>query len=150
MVAVSDETVPICLRLLAQIRLEHSMNRYSTENLDTSVEFSLRAKGSDDAQLLVIVASLGMCQALASGAISPDQACQRLFGPALLTRLEKMRACPSLQRAIHLATEIEDVADIIPDRLARAIADVEAELMKALAMLDMSKPAEEKWLVRAP
>jgi hypothetical protein len=49
-----------------------------------------------------------------------------------------------------MATELEDVADLIPDKLASAIADVEAELLKALADLAPSDLAGEKWLVRAP
>jgi hypothetical protein len=126
------------------------MNEHSPENPDPQTELSLRAKGTDDAQLLITVASLGMCQALATGALSPDYACQRLFGPALLTRLNQMKACPSLRHAIHMATELEDVANLIPDKLASAIADIEAELMKALTTLVANKPAGEKWLVRAP
>jgi hypothetical protein len=49
-----------------------------------------------------------------------------------------------------MATELEDVANLIPDKLASAIADIEAELMKALTTLVANKPAGEKWLVRAP
>jgi hypothetical protein len=110
----------------------------------------LRAKGEDEAQRLVAVTALGMCRALATGAISPDTACHRLFGPALLTRLNQMNACPSLRHAIHMATELEDVADLIPDKLASAIADVEAELLKALTALAPADLVGEKWLVRAP
>jgi hypothetical protein len=126
------------------------MTEHLPENSDPQMELSLRARGADDAQLLLTVASLGMCQALATGALSPDYACQRLFGPALLTRLDQMKACPSLRHAIHMATELEDVANLIPDKLASAIADIEAELMKALTTLVANKPAGEKWLVRAP
>ncbi|WP_257454759.1 DUF3969 family protein [Archangium lipolyticum] len=125
------------------------MNGHLPENSDPQMELSLRAKGADDAQLLITVASLGMCQALATGALSPDYACQRLFGPALLTRLNQMKACPSLRHAIHMATELEDVANLIPDKLASAIADIEAELLKALTTLVANKPAGEKWLVKA-
>jgi hypothetical protein len=50
-----------------------------------------------------------------------------------LARLDQFDAHPALRHAIHMATELEDVADLIPDKLASAIADVEAELLKALA-----------------
>jgi len=125
------------------------MNEHLPENSDPQMELSLRARGPDDAQLLITVASLGMCRALAAGALSPDDACQRLFGPALLTRLNQMKACPSLRHAIHMATELEDVANLIPDKLASAIADIEAELLKALTTLGANKHDGEKWLVRA-
>jgi hypothetical protein len=110
----------------------------------------LRAKGGDEVQRLVAVTALGMCRALATGTLSPAYACHQLFGPALLTRLNQMNARHSLRHAIHMATELEDVADLIPDKLASAIADVEAELLKALADLAPSDLAGEKWLVRAP
>ena len=114
----------------------------------------LRAKGSDDAQLLITLAALGMCNALAAGTLSPEYACQRLFGPALLTRLEQMNACQELRHAIHMATELEDVSDLIPDKLSGAISDVENGLRKALTKLAAKPPAGEKWLVweaiRAP
>ena len=44
----------------------------------------------------------------------------------------------------------EDVADLIPDKLASAIADVEAELLTALTDLAPADRVGEKWLVRAP
>ncbi len=110
----------------------------------------LRAKGGDEMQRLVAVAALGMCRALATGTISPAYACHRLFGPALLARLDQVGASPGLRHAIHMATELEDVADLIPDKLASAIAEVEAELLKALTDLAPAGLAGEKLLVRAP
>lgn len=110
----------------------------------------LRARGGDEVQRLVAVAALGMCRALAAGALSPAYACHRLFGPALLARLDQLDAHPALRHAIHMATELEDVADLIPDKLAKSIAEVEAELLKALTDLAPAGLADEKWLVRAP
>ncbi|OJH39595.1 DUF3969 family protein [Cystobacter ferrugineus] len=124
------------------------MNGQLPKSSGPQKELSLRATGADDAQLLITIASLGMCRALSKGQLSPDYACQRLFGPALLTRLSQMNACPALLHAIHMATELEDVADLIPDKLASAIEDIEAELLKALATLAANKPDGEKWLVR--
>lgn len=96
------------------------------------------------------MAALGVCRALSSGAISPAYACHRLFGPALLARLAQLDAHPALRHATQLATELEDVADLIPDKLAKSIAEVEAELLKALADLAPAGLAGEKWLVKSP
>jgi hypothetical protein len=41
------------------------------------------------------------------------------------------------------------MADLIPDKLAKSIAEVEAELLKALTDLAPANLAGEKWLVRA-
>jgi hypothetical protein len=111
-------------------------------------ELWFRAEGRDDAQVLIALAALGMCRALSSGAISPAYACHRLFGPALLAELEQMGAHPELRDAIHLATELEDVADLIPDKLSNSIAEVETRLMKVLMVLPSNELAGEKWLAR--
>ncbi len=110
----------------------------------------LRAEGHDDAQRLIVMAALGMCRALATGALSPAYACHKFFGPALLARLDELGACPALRHAIHLATEFEDVANLIPDKLAGSIAEVETELLKALTTLSPPHPSGEKWLVSSP
>jgi len=43
-----------------------------------------------------------------------------------------------------MATELEDVANLIPDNLASAISDVEDELLKALTTLSTKRPAGDK------
>ncbi|WP_434381533.1 hypothetical protein [Melittangium boletus] len=48
-----------------------------------------------------------------------------------------------------MATELEDVANLVPDKLADALSDIEGELVKALARLSVERPAGERWLVRA-
>ncbi len=108
----------------------------------------LQAMGKEEVQLFAAMTALGVCRALSAGAISPDYACHRLFGPALMARLDQLDAHPALRHAIQLATELEDVADIIPDKLAKSIAEVEAELLKALAALAPVGLAGEKWMVR--
>ena len=110
----------------------------------------LEAEGSEEAQRLIAVAALGMCRALATGALSPAYACHSLFAPALLMRLEKSDAIPALREAIHLATELEDVARHVPNKLADSISEVEAELLRALKKLAPHDFAGEKWLVKTP
>ena len=45
------------------------MNEHLPEDSEPQLELSLRAKGLDDAQLLITVVSLGMCRALAAGTL---------------------------------------------------------------------------------
>lgn len=126
------------------------MSEYRPDGFASHEVLWLRAKGGDEMQRLVAIAALGMCRALVTSAISPAYACHRLFGPALMARLDQLDAHPALRHAIHMATELEDVADLIPDKLASAIADIEAELLKALTDLAPADLVGEKWLVRAP
>lgn len=115
-----------------------------------SIAVRLQATGPDEVQRLVAIAALGMCQALRVGGVTPDYACQKLLGPALLTLLERSGALPELRDAIHLATELGDVADFVPGKLAGSIADIESALLTALGKLASSSPPGGRWLVVAP
>ncbi len=126
------------------------MSEYRSGRFEPHEVLWLRAEGNADAQRLITIAALGMCRALSLGVLSPGYACHRLFGPALLARLDQLDAHPALRHAIQLATELEDVADLIPDKLAKSIAEVEAELLKALTALSPAGLVGEKWLVKAP
>jgi hypothetical protein len=122
-----------------------------SENLHGSANsqevLGLQAKGSDDAQRLIVISALGLCRALAQGAVSPAYACHRLFGPALLIRLDRLGARPALRHALRLATELEDVSDLIPDKLTSSIAEIETALLRVLADLAPDSLAGDKWLM---
>lgn len=111
-----------------------------------SIAVRLQATGPDEVQRLVAIAALGMCQALKAGGVTPAYACQKLLGPSLLTLLERLGALPELRDAIHLATELEDVADLVPGKLASSIADIESALLNALGKLASSSPPAGRWL----
>jgi hypothetical protein len=115
-----------------------------------SVGVSFGAAKVDEVSRLVAIAALGMCRALAAGTVSPAYACERLFGPALLKRLEQAGASADLRDAIHLGTELEDIADLIPARLPGAVADIEKQLLQVLAVHKASADAGEMWLIFAP
>ncbi|NVJ24097.1 DUF3969 family protein [Myxococcus sp. AM011] len=111
-------------------------------------DVSLRAEGGDDAQRLVAISALGMCRALNSGAVTAAYACRQLFGPALLARLETPGVHPELRHAIHLATELEDVADLVPDKMRSSITEIEDKLLAVLSSLASAEVTAEKWLVK--
>ncbi|HVH97934.1 MAG TPA: DUF3969 family protein [Enhygromyxa sp.] len=105
----------------------------------------LQARGSEEIQVLVAIVSLGMCRALADGAVAPDYACARLFGPVLLGRMERLGVVPQLRDAIHLATELEDVSNVVPHALEESIGEIERQLIAAIQSL--AKPTDgERWI----
>ncbi|NOK16364.1 DUF3969 family protein [Corallococcus carmarthensis] len=108
---------------------------------------ALLATGREELQRLVAVTTLGICRAMALGILSPDYACSRLLGPALLSRLEAMEVHPELRHAIHLATELEDVARLAPEALSGSLIEIEGKLLKVLADLPPPRSNDEKWLV---
>lgn len=107
----------------------------------------LSAKGVEEIQTLVAIVSLGLCRALASGVIGPTYACARLFGPALLTRMESLGSLAELREAVHLATELEDVSELVPHALQESIQEIEAKLVSAIGSLAAESTDGEKWLV---
>ncbi|ADO69000.1 DUF3969 family protein [Stigmatella aurantiaca] len=126
------------------------MNDSQPIRMTPQEELWLRAEGTVDVQRLVSIAALGMCRALATGTVTSAYACQRLFGPALLARIEKLEAHAELRHAIHLASELEDVAGLVPDKLADSIAEIESKLLKVLADLAPGEMSGDKWLVKTP
>ncbi|WP_226993938.1 DUF3969 family protein [Myxococcus hansupus] len=112
------------------------------------MELSFLAAGEVEVQQMVAIAALGMCRALAAGAVTPGYACGRLFGPALLSRLDVLNAHPELVRAIHLATELEDLSELAPESMGSSIAEIEACLLRVLSVLPPSPTVGAKWLVK--
>lgn len=110
----------------------------------------LQAAGIEEVQRLVAITALGMCRALALGTLSPAYACSRFLGPALLSRIEAMRVHPELHHAIHLATELEDVARLAPEALPRSITEIEDKLLAVLVALPSPPSEDEKWLTKPP
>jgi hypothetical protein len=105
------------------------------------------APGGDEALRLILLLALGMCRALADGLVSPAYACHRLFGPALLKRAREAGGSEELVLALDLASELEAVADHVPNAYPTSLSNVEARLLAALALLPPpSELSGEKWL----
>ena len=49
-----------------------------------------------------------------------------------MAHLDQLGPRPALREAIHLATELEDVSDLVPGKLAESISEIENELLKVL------------------
>ncbi|WP_237079420.1 DUF3969 family protein [Myxococcus xanthus] len=112
------------------------------------MELSFLAAGEVEVQRMVAIAALGMCRALAAGVVTPSYACARLFGPALLSRLEALHAHPELVRAIHLATELEDLSELAPEAMGSSLAEIEACLLRVLPALSPATTVGAKWIVK--
>jgi len=116
-------------------------------NIADAEALILRARGNDEVQMIVAIVSLGMCRALAQRAISPSYACARFFGPALLGRLERLGVEPRLRDAVHLATELEDVFDIVPSAFDDSLQEIERNLLAAIETLATEPREGGRWLV---
>jgi hypothetical protein len=124
-----------------------------TESLDPlSNDPTATFVGSGDADILrlIVVLSLGMCDAVLRDLLPTDYACHRLFGPAVLARARGAGAGPELLEALNLASELDAVARLAPDALRPSIEDIQNWLVKALRKLPPGPLEGEKWLVTGP
>lgn len=73
-------------------------------------------------QSYLSILSIGILDCLEKKLISYDDAMHLLFLPSLIDRLEAF--VPTLGEAIHLGTELEDVAELIPEKLKESIEQI--------------------------
>ncbi|MBX3221502.1 MAG: DUF3969 family protein [Labilithrix sp.] len=107
-------------------------------------------RGDQEFQRFVAVLGLGMCRAIASGTVSVEFACERLFGPAVITRAKNAGATPKFVEALTLASELADVGRLVPHAFEASLADVEARLVDILRSMGPGELEAEKWLVTRP
>ena len=89
-----------------------------------------------------------MCKALQTRTVTTEFACNRLFGPALLSRLEELEFHPNLVHAIHLAMELEDVERLIPEKLEASLSDIDQTLLTRLRSMKPGRVTGERWLTK--
>jgi hypothetical protein len=70
-----------------------------------------------DCEKVLILISIGLAVALQNKKISFDEAEKVLFSPYAVDFLKKANFDKNLIKLIHDAMELEDVADLIPDKL---------------------------------
>lgn len=75
-------------------------------------------------QSYLSILSLGILECLEKKLISYDDAMNLLYFPGIIDQFEAL--FPDLGRAIHLGTELEDVAELIPEKLEQSIDEIRA------------------------
>lgn len=70
-------------------------------------------------QSYLSILSIGILECLENKLISYDDAMNILYFPGIIDKFEEI--CPDLGSAIHLGTELEDVAELIPEKLEESI-----------------------------
>jgi len=68
------------------------------------------------------ILSIGILSCIEKGVVTVEEAMGILYNPMLISMFESVS--PSLSDAIHLGTELEDVASIIPTKLSESIAQI--------------------------
>ena len=114
--------------------------------LQSSPGIYLGTNSDAEAVRFIAITALGMCRAIRSGVIDTEYACHRMFGPALLSRVEAMATDEDLCLAIHLATELADVQALAPEALEKSIDEIEAKLLIVLRRSPAKGYVDPDWL----
>ena len=73
-------------------------------------------------QSYLSILSIGILECLEQELITYDDAMKLLYFPRLIDKFETM--LPDVGEAMHLGTELEDVAELIPDKLKKSIEQI--------------------------
>ena len=83
------------------------------------------------------IVSLGALDCLKKGLIDGYEAMKIIYRPAMIDKMEEL--FPNLGNAIHLGTELSDVADIVPEALDKSIEQIRELNFKSIELTDDRK-----------
>lgn len=98
---------------------------------------------ANDLRKLVLVMTLGLCDALEERVLPIDEASHYLFSPRTMRLFGNDH---EVKEIIHLATEFEDLARLAPDALGEAIANVRKRALTALKNTPPCDYQQDSWL----
>lgn len=96
---------------------------------------------------LLLLLSVGICEALERSMLSIETAEHLLYSPATMSVLRDLSFDPMLVDLIHTGTELEDVASLIPDKLGDHVAALKEQALKRLRDLSPYDFNQNKWLI---
>jgi len=104
----------VCMRAMARKRTKKRTNYH----------LRLRSSSLADAEKLAAITALGMITAIRSSCVTADHAIGALFRPSLVQILRYHGADRQLCEALERATELDGIADVVPDALGPATAEI--------------------------
>lgn len=87
----------------------------------------------DDIEKMIILISIGLAFSLKNNTISYDDAAKILFSPRMMEFAKNQSLDMALVDLIHEATELEDVADLLPNKID---SELSSFLNDALCLLE--------------
>lgn len=89
------------------------------------------------AKTYVAIFMIGLLECIEKGSISIEDSMWLLFGPGEIDIFKPFM--PELSEAIHLGTELEDVASIIPNKLEDSIEEIRKKAYEIIKLNPSSK-----------
>jgi hypothetical protein len=99
---------------------------------------------------LLAILHLGLCTAIEQGVLPITSAEDYLYSPYTLEQLETLGVSPQSLRLVHLGTELEDVASLLPEKLQESLVEIKQAALTLLQTLPYSPGAEHQWVQAMP
>lgn len=88
-------------------------------------------------QSYLSILSIGILECLENGSITYDDAMNLLYLPGIIDKFKEI--FPDLGNALHLGTELEDVAELIPEKLKESICEIRELNIKSIGFDESKK-----------
>ncbi|MDB6161462.1 MAG: hypothetical protein JWO04_5168 [Gammaproteobacteria bacterium] len=90
-----------------------------------------------DVRKVALIMTVGRCDAIKMNAISIEEAEHYLFSPRTMKIFDND---PELREIIHIATELDDLKQLVPTELGPAIANVKRAALEKMPACAFAQP----------
>ncbi len=98
---------------------------------------------ANDLRKLVLAMTVGLCDAIEQEALPIGEASHYLFSPRTMRLFVDDH---EVNEIIHLASELEDIARLVPDALGEAVVDIRNKAMVAIRNTPPCDYQQGPWL----
>ena len=105
----------------------------------------IQVEDKTEIERLLAILQIGLCVALEQDILSIEDAERYVYSPYTLEKLEALGVSPQLQRLVQLGSELEDVASLLPEKLAESLAEIKQAALDILQDLP-AETTDQKWV----
>lgn len=114
-----------------------------------AMEMVIKVKDKTEIARLMSILNLGLCTAIEQGVLPIATAEDYFYSPYTLEKLEALGLSPQILRLVQLGTELEDIASLLPEKLAESLAEMKQAALEILQTLP-APDADQQWVQTTP
>ena len=95
---------------------------------------------------LISILNIGLCVAIARGALSVEEAENYLYSPYTMQKLKTLGVSQALIDTIHLGTELENVERLVPESFSDSLNEIQEKAIEILRSLPPTALPRDKWV----
>ena len=115
----------------------------------TAMTMLIQVEDKTEIERLLAFLNIGLCVAIGQGALSIEAAEDYLYSPYTLEKLQELGVSLQAMRMVHLGTELEDIASLLPAQLDESLAEIQGAALAILQTLPASDPGNQ-WMQTVP